>query len=283
MKILDDETLNLLLEIEWTEEQRCFYSYYQDGSKSFEEFRTFNQLSLAYQNTKSRITQFNLNHNLVAKLIKDIFKDDKRLKRDILIHVIDGKDYLIGGRHRLFAIKNVFDTIIKELKLDEYFLYEQSIRVDIFLKNDYSTFEDDIIADNDSRTMPKAERIGVKSQKYGADPNRPISFVETALDNFSSASALKEHAAQYFVWQFKDSGIPQQARQDIGKRLAQYIFFGHQTITKATKLEITDANEFAQKADALWTEVLAVTAGEKVVARQAVVKAKEAISRFEAK
>lgn len=284
MTNLKEETLEQLSKLEW-ETTDCFSSYYQDGTKPDERLLTLNQLITAYHSTKSRLIQFDVKPTLVASLEVQIFQTDDRLKKDPLIHEIQGDNFLIGGRHRIWAIVSAFNAVAAYANLDKEVLYRQLIRVDTVIKNNFINFEDDILADNDTRRMLKAEKVGIKSQKLGANPSHPISFIETAFDNYQSPDALSNTCAQYFVWEYNASTISTQTRQDIGKVLSIHILFGNQRRTKKTRLLVTNPEEFKFQADLLWSAVMRlvasrVAAGKRIVAREAKEIAKEAIENI---
>lgn len=279
--MLNLEEIESLLSLNWSGDRRTFTRRYQDGKVPEGEYLTFNEVRQAYRNTCSLVGQAELSTPRVVNLAEAIFRIDRRLIEDLTIHQIEGKYYLVGGRHRLFAVLNVFGEMAEHsegVSVDT--LCEQFVRVRFIIKPNLSNLIDDVRANNGSRNLLKAEELGYKAQREGALAKDPLSFVKPVLKEGDGSAEMTDNAGLYFVWAFKKSKLSDKQRHLVGKVLAKYILFGKMRLSSNSQLVVTTTSEFDVIAKELWAEVEDIVADRDILAKQAQQVALDAIARY---
>lgn len=258
-----------------------FVSAYQARvQKENPKFYTLRTLLEAVKNSEAQFQQYPTDDRDVKQIAKSVFIEDQWLMRDISLAICAGKPYIVGGRHRVAAIASVFACLVVEafkppVHSDEDrqqafdTTLQQNIRCEVLHIQTMSDLLTMVKADNESRTMRKAEQSHLDLQLLGADSHSVASVGRAVLHNELDAKQAIALAAQAFVRR-TDSRLKAQTRQVLGEKIAKYVLFGDSDkVYKHTPLNVNSIDEFNGKMNKAWEVLNTIIEGEEVVAKYA--------------
>lgn len=276
----------VLLDVKNTE---WFSTNYQSRTqKKSPEYYSLRTLLQAVKNSESTFEQFPIDEKNTKDIARSIFIDYMWLQRDITLGSIDGDLYIIGGRHRISAIANVFAQIVRyryaafswsEAHLQEAF----DSALDVFIRCDvlYLSSQEDLLtlitADNESRRMRKAEYSHLVAQSHGADSSSLDSITNTLFNSDLSPQEAVTIAAQNFTRR-QDSKLKPQTRQILGERIAKHILYGGdpgKRLAIANKLRVQSKEEFEYLMDRGWSILQDIIKDEIVIAKNVTALSKQ--------
>lgn len=252
-----------------------FVSEYQARAhKQNPEFYTLRTLLEAVKNSEEQFQQYPVDDRRAKAIARSIFIEDQWLMRDIVLAFYQNNPYIIGGRHRVTAIANVFAAWVRENynqnEAEDIFelATSQFVRCEVIYLQTLHDLLALVVADNQSRVMRKAEQAHLDLQVLGADSHSIDAVGKTVLTSELAAKDAVSLAAQYFVRQ-TDNKLKAQTRQVLGEKIARYILFGTDDakLYKHTPLKVENVKEFNQKMAKAWEIVKELTQGEIVVAK----------------
>ena len=254
------------------------------------EFYTLRTLLGAVKNSEEQFQQYPVDDRNMKQIARSIFIEEQWLMRDIILAFYQNNPYIIGGRHRVTAIANVFAEYIRtnyshEQEQEEMFqlALEQYVRCEVLHLQTLHDLLALVQADNQSRTMRKAEQAHLNLQTLGADAHSVDAVGKTVLGSELDAKDAVNLAAQHFVRQ-TDSKLKAQTRQVLGEKLARYVLYGtlDAKLYKHTPLKVESSAEFGKKMDRAWEIVKELTQNEIVVAKYSSEIAQKVMDRLKA-
>lgn len=271
-----------------------FTKLYQSRTqKSHPEYYSLKTVLLAVSSSEERFQQYPVDERTLKSLARSIFTEYMWLQRDIVLGLIDGEYFVIGGRHRVNAIANVFAQYVRDKYTElawtdedrqEVFLQmlEQNIRCDILHLNSLEDLLVLINVDNDSRVMRRAEQTHLLAQAYGADAQSVDSIGKAVLGHDLDPTEAVHIAAQSFVR--RPSKLKPQTKQVIGERVAKFILFGTGASKKLSTmrgLRVESVKEFEDKMDRSWELLEGMIEGKEIVAANAKLISKNIVEILE--
>lgn len=265
-----------------------FISEYQARAhKQNPECYTLRTLLEAVKNSEEQFQQYPVDDRRAKEIARSIFIEDQWLMRDIALAFYQNRPYIVGGRHRVTAIANVFAAIIKEnykeTEQDEMFelALSQFVRCEVIYLQTMHDLLALVRADNQSRVMRKAEQAHLDLQVLGADSHSIDAVGKTVLTSELGARDAVSLAAQHFVRQ-TDSKLKAQTRQVLGEKIARYVLYGtlDGKLYKHTPLKVESTQAFSEKMDRAWEIVKELTNNEIVVAKYSTDIAQKVMDRL---
>lgn len=271
-----------------------FTKLYQSRTqKSHPEYYSLKTVLLAVSNSEERFRQYPVDEKTLKSLARSIFTEDLWLQRDIVLGRIDGDYFVIGGRHRVNALVNVFAQYVRDKYKElawtdkdrqEVFLQmlEQHIRCEVLHMNSLEDLLVLINVDNDSRVMRRAEQTHLLAQAYGADAESVDSIGKAVLGHDLDPTEAVHIAAQSFVR--RPSKLKPQTKQVIGERVAKFILFGTGASKKLSTqrgLRVSSVKEFEDKMDRSWELLEEMIEGKEIVAANAKLISKHIVEVLE--
>ncbi|MBD2305051.1 hypothetical protein H6G17_05925 [Chroococcidiopsis sp. FACHB-1243] len=253
--MLSDKQIKALAEdkrFDWSS-KKCFAEWFQRYGS---EFLSIRQIQQAYANSQEffDIEMIPFVQSNVNKLSKQIFLTDgwmfqnPRIAKEKLI----GKPYLIGGRHRLFAITDVLGKIGSHTGLGEQ-IFEQLVRVELLKDVEREDIPELILADNGSRRVSKPERNSILVHKHTKSPDAD-DYIRVALTSGASPIQTINAVAAYFLKkEVKIRELDDRKAYAVGKVLGEYLLYGNRPIRKTEPVAIKTVTEFKQKVTRLWS------------------------------
>lgn len=255
-------------------------SLYQSRTqKKHPEVHSLDDLLTAVANSEEQFQQYPTDHQKVKAIAYSIFIADQWMMQDIALAIHEEKLYVIGGRHRIAAITHLLGEIItndfrQPLYSDEdrenvfQTALQQTVRCEVVYVQTLGDLLTLIKANNESRTMRRAEQAHLDLQLLGGDAKSIESVGKVVFNNELSAKQAIVLAAQDFVRRV-ESRLQPQTKQVIGERVARYVLFGDHTgrLNKSTLITLNDVEEFKEKMNKAWHLLEEIIAGEGVVAK----------------
>lgn len=258
-----------------------FVSAYQARvQKENPKFYTLRTLLEAVKNSEEQFQQYPTDDRNVKDIARSIFIEDQWLMRDVTLAICAVTPYIVGGRHRVAAIASVFACLVVDtFKAPLYTeddqqqafdaALQQNIRCEVLHLQTMSDLLTMVKADNESRTMRKAEQSHLDLQLLGADSHSVESVGRAVLHNELDAKQAIALAAQAFVRR-TDSRLKAQTRQVLGEKIAKFVLFGgNEKVYKHTPVNVNSIDEFNVKMDKAWDVLNTIIEGEEVVAKYA--------------
>lgn len=289
-KLLLNQKQIRLLPAHFQNEEWFISEYQARVHKKNPEFYTLRTLLEAVRNSEEQFQQYPVDDRNMKQIARSIFIEEQWLMRDIILAFYQNKPYIIGGRHRVTAIACVFAEYIRTNyssleEQEEVFqqALEQYVRCEVLYLQTLHDLLALVQADNQSRTMRKAEQAHLNLQTLGADPHSVDAVGKTVLGSELDAKDAVSLAAQHFVRQ-TDSRLKAQTRQVLGEKLARFVLYGtlDAKLYKHTPLKIESAKEFSEKMDRAWEIVRELTQNEIVVAKYSNEIAQKVMDRLKA-
>lgn len=265
-----------------------FISEYQARAhKQNPECYALRTLLEAVKNSEEQFQQYPVDDRRAKEIARSIFIEDQWLMRDIALAFYQNKPFIIGGRHRVTAIANVFAAWVREnfKETDQEGVFElalaQFVRCEVIYLQTMHDLLALVRADNQSRVMRKAEQAHLDLQVLGADSHSIDAVGKTVLTSELAARDAVSLAAQHFVRQ-TDSKLKAQTRQVLGEKIARYVLYGtlDGKLYKHTPLAVSSTQEFSKKMDRAWEIVKELTNNEIVVAKYSTGIAQKVIDRL---
>ncbi|MBD2199936.1 MULTISPECIES: hypothetical protein [Calothrix] len=273
------------------DDKESFTKNYQElytsipGSKSY----TLREiLTKALPNSEGKFKQYEIKTERVKELARSIFIEHQWLIIDIVVGVLEKEIYLIGGRHRIFAIAHVFALLAKSKSKDEAQIQklfdnylEQSVRtIYIDIKRDDYLLPL-LIQYNDSRRMRGAEIAHLEAQKFGAN-SEGITSISKASLNAEDYNKTIRIVAQNFAR--REHYTTRETRQRYGEYIGKWIIFGvkpGETLKKNLQPKVKGIEELDKTLDRAWKIFLEETKAETMIYRKVSEISKRIIERLE--
>jgi hypothetical protein len=213
----------------------------------------------------------------------------------VTLAVVDGSFYIVGGRHRVNAITNVFAQVVQERystvvwseqERQQAFetALEQNIRCEVLYLHGIEDLLLLITVDNESRVMRKAEQSHLLAQAYGADPESIESIGKAVLGNDLNPSEAVTMAAQMFVRR-PSSVLKPQTKQVIGEKVAKHILFGtraEKRLSTKNPIKVESIQELEEKMGKAWDLLQDLIKGQEVIAKNSTMLASLIVEKLEA-
>lgn len=278
-----------------TQNAEWFSTNYQSrAQKKHPEYYSLRTLLEAVNNSESTFEQFPVDERNAKDIARSIFVDSFWMQRDVTLGSIDGDLYIVGGRHRLTAIANVFAQVVRyrhaafawsEVHLEGVFnsCLDMYIRCDILYLGNREDLLTLISADNESRRMRKAEFGHLIAQAHGADSASLDSISDTIFSSDLTPQEVVTIAAQNFTRR-QHNKLKPQTRQILGERIAKHILYGSDPTKRlaiANKLKVRSKAEFEYLMNRAWDILNDEIKDQIVIALKASSLAKEVTEKLD--
>lgn len=274
-----------------------FKSTYQSkvGYESKEE-ATISQLLQAVQNSEELFHQYPVDNSKVKAYARSVLIDDNWLKVPPRIAKLDTEEgyYMVGGRHRVYAIAAGLAQLCyvaqyhNDKGAEDLFETVKSmvVKVDLVYVPDKEHLVQLVAADNESRTMRKAEHAHIKAQQLGAGGYETEDIVAVAAGNEKLTPREQVQVVAQVFTRRTHPRLKPQTLQTIGERVATYILFGKlpgEKLTRGTSLKATDLAKTQEMMNKAYSTMCDVVQNMDVVAKNSSDIALQIVKRLEEK
>lgn len=228
-------------------------------------------LTQAIPNSEAEFTQYPLDDRRVKEIARSIFIEDNCLYSDPKIAFLDDKPYIIGGRHRIYAVAAVFAQLAQlngDEAIDDEFndLCEQEVRCEVVHVRNMETILEMLVADNQTRTIRASEATHLQAQLLGANStsyNEPAkaSLISSGL----TASQKRDIAAQNFARR-DYKRLTSETKWKIGRYIAQYVLYGTlDKISSKSTNRVENMEQFDSEMSKAWSILVELVEAETTI------------------